>query len=132
MSGLAKYLLELGYKVSGSDTSENKYTKQLQTMGATIYIGHDSDYIDSDMTIVASTAIKETNPEVVKAKELGLKIHHRSDILELISGGFGVILGILFDDFVESGHGVFVIGAFHVLLAFDKGEFGYFNCHHLA
>ncbi len=89
MSGLAKYLLELGYAVSGTDISASKYTKQLEDMGAKIYVGHSAEYIEPDMTIVSSTAIKDTNPEIIKAKEYGLKIHHRSDILELISTGFG-------------------------------------------
>lgn len=87
MSGLAKYLLQLGCEVSGSDVQESKYTKKLEDLGAKIYIGHNADYVQSDMTVVASTAIRETNPEKMKAKELGLKVYHRSDILQIISEG---------------------------------------------
>lgn len=87
MSGLAKYLLELGCEVSGSDVQASKYTKKLEDLGAKIYIGHNADYVQNDMTVVASTAIRENNPEIIKAKELGLKIYHRSDILEMISEG---------------------------------------------
>ena len=89
MSGLAKYLLELGCTVSGSDIKESKYTKKVEELGAKVYIGHNADYVEKDMIVVASTAIREDNPEIVKAKELGLKIQHRSDILKMISEGLG-------------------------------------------
>lgn len=89
MSGLAKYLLELGMEVSGSDVQASKYTKKLEEIGAKIYIGHNADYVQSDMLVVASTAIRENNPEKMKAKKLGLKVYHRSDILEMISQGLG-------------------------------------------
>ena len=89
MSGLAKYLLELGCEVSGSDVQASKYTKKLEEKGAKITIGHNADNIKPDMTVVASTAIREDNPEKVRAKELGLKVYHRSDILKIISEGLG-------------------------------------------
>lgn len=89
MSGLAKYLLELGCTVSGSDIKESKYTKKVEALGAKVYIGHDSNHIEPDMTVVASTAIREDNPEKIRAKELGLEVLHRSDVLKLISEGLG-------------------------------------------
>lgn len=89
MSGLAKYLLELGCTVSGSDIKASKYTQKVEDLGANVYIGHDAKYIEPDMTVVASTAIKEDNPEILKAKELGIKVLHRSDVLKLISEGLG-------------------------------------------
>lgn len=88
MSALAKYLTERGAKVSGSDIAESKYTHQLKDMGAKIFIGHNKDLIEKDMIIIASSAIKENNPEIIRAKELGLKIYHRSDILKMISDEF--------------------------------------------
>ncbi len=89
MSGLAKYLLELGCQVSGSDIKESKYTKKVEALGAKVYIGHDAKYIEPDMVIVASTAIREDNPEKVRARELGLDVLHRSDVLKMISEGLG-------------------------------------------
>lgn len=89
MSGLAKYLLELGCTVSGSDIKASKYTKKVEDLGAKVYIGHDAKYIEPDMTVVASTAIKEDNPEILRAKELGIDVLHRSDVLKLISEGLG-------------------------------------------
>lgn len=88
MSALAKYLIERGYKVSGSDIAESKYTNMLKNMGATIYIGHDKNVIKKDMTIVVSSAIHEDNPELQEAKKLNLKIMHRSDMLLEISKEF--------------------------------------------
>ena len=85
MSGLAKYLLEEGHTVSGSDIEDSKYIVALRDLGAKIYIGHDADNVPSNSTVIVSTAIRETNPEVIKAKELGLKIYHRSDLLKEIS-----------------------------------------------
>ena len=89
MSALAKFLLELGCKVSGSDMTESKYCTRLAEMGAQITIGHSADNVPDDAVVVASTAIKENNPELVRAKELGLDILHRADLLKLISEGFG-------------------------------------------
>ena len=88
MSALAKYLIERGALVSGSDIQESKYTHLLEEKGVKISIGHSENNIEKDMIVVASSAIKETNPEIIKAKELGLKIYHRSDILKMISDEF--------------------------------------------
>lgn len=89
MSGLAKYLLELGCTVSGSDIKESKYTKKVEKMGATVHIGHNAEYVKEGMIVVASTAIREDNPEMVRAKELGIKVLHRSDVLKMLSEGLG-------------------------------------------
>ncbi len=88
MSALAGILASNGAVVSGSDAAESKYTHLLEKMGIKIHIGHSADLIEKDMNIVASTAIKATNPEIIRAKELGLKINHRSDILNIISKDF--------------------------------------------
>lgn len=85
MSGLAKYLLEDGHEVSGSDIVESKYINKLQELGAKIYIGHNAENVPDDAVVVKSSAIRDNNPEVLKAKELGLKIYHRSDLLEEIA-----------------------------------------------
>ena len=85
MSGLAKYLLENGCEVSGSDIVDSKYVDKLRKLGATVYIGQKAENVPADATIVASTAIREDNPEMIRAKELGLKIYHRSDVLAEIS-----------------------------------------------
>ncbi len=85
MSGLAKYLLEDGHEVSGSDIADSKYVDKIRTLGGKVYIGHSSENVPKNAIVVVSTAIKENNPELVRAKELGLKIFHRSDLLAQIA-----------------------------------------------
>ena len=93
MSGLAKYLLENGHEVSGSDINDSKYITKLRELGAKIFIGHDENNLPDDCIVVASTAIKNSNPEIQKAKRLGLEILHRSDILARVSKSEKLFLG---------------------------------------
>lgn len=85
MSGLAKYLLQKGFEVSGSDINDSKYVQNVKKLGAKVFIGHDENNLPEDCVVVASTAIRENNPEMQKAKRLGLQIYHRSDLLAEIS-----------------------------------------------
>lgn len=89
MSGLAKYLVEDDFEVLGSDIKQNRNIIELEKLGAKIFIGHDADNLPDNCIVVASTAIKEDNPELMKAKKLGLEILHRSDLLARISKGMG-------------------------------------------
>ena len=86
MSGLAKYLLEEGHSVSGSDIQDSKYIDALRKIGAEVNIGHNAENLPTDCdAVIVSTAIRENNPELVKAKDLGIKIYHRSDLLKEIA-----------------------------------------------
>ena len=85
MSGLAKYLLEDGHTVTGSDIADSKYIKALRDLGAHVTIGHSANNVPENSVVIVSTAIRENNPELIRAKELGLKIYHRSDMLNEIS-----------------------------------------------
>lgn len=87
MSGLAKYLLEDGFEVLGSDIKQNRNIVELEKLGAKVFIGHNENNLPDNCVVVASTAIKEDNPELLKAKRLGLEILHRSDMLARISKG---------------------------------------------
>lgn len=93
MSGLAKYLLENGCDVSGSDVCDGKYVEKVRKLGAAVYIGHRAENVPDDCVVIASTAIREDNPEMVRARELGLPIYHRSDLLAEISREGKVFLG---------------------------------------
>lgn len=88
MSALAKYLIERGANVTGSDVQENKYTHLLEEKGVKVTIGHNPNLIKENMIVVASSAIRSSNVEIIRAKELGLNIYHRSDILKMISDEF--------------------------------------------
>ncbi len=85
MSGLAKYLLEDGHTVSGSDIVDSKYVDKLRKLGAEVFIGQKAENVPNDAIIIKSTAIRDNNPEVIRAKELGLPIYHRSDLLAEIA-----------------------------------------------
>ncbi|MBS3997467.1 MAG: UDP-N-acetylmuramate--L-alanine ligase, partial [Hydrogenophaga sp.] len=67
MSGIAEVLLNLGYRISGSDLGENAATRRLVSLGAEVFAGHDACYIEGADAIVTSTAVKADNPEVVAA-----------------------------------------------------------------
>ena len=96
MSGLAKYLLEQGCDVSGSDICDSKYVQQLRDLGAVVHIGHSAENVPEDCVVIASTAIRANNPEIIRAKELGLPIYHRSDLLAEISRGGKFFIGFFF------------------------------------
>lgn len=93
MSGLAKYLLQEGFQVSGSDISESKYTKQLIELGGKIYIGHNAENVPNDAVVVVSSAIRESNVELMRARELGLPVYHRSDLLAELSSRKPMFIG---------------------------------------
>jgi UDP-N-acetylmuramate--alanine ligase len=85
MSALARLLLARGKKVSGSDKEENEITRELQSLGGTIHIGHDAKNVENAAIVVVSTAITEANPELKQAKARGLQILHRSDMLRALT-----------------------------------------------
>ena len=82
MSGIARVLLELGYSVSGSDLHYSDATRRLEKLGAKIYEGHFETNLEHGIdTLVVSSAIPQDNPEVLKAKSLGIPILQRAEML---------------------------------------------------
>ncbi len=81
MSGIAEVLLNLGYKVSGSDLASNAASQRLQQLGADVRIGHAADNIAGADAVVTSTAVNETNPEVVAARAAKVPIVPRAIML---------------------------------------------------
>jgi len=81
MSGIAEVMLSLGYKVQGSDLKQNKQTRRLAEQGATIFIGHAAGNIDNADAVVVSSAVDETNAEVVAAREKLMPIVPRAEML---------------------------------------------------
>lgn len=84
MSAIACVLLDLGYQVSGSDIAENALVKTLIERGAFISIGHDKRNIGGAQTVVYSSSIAEDNEERVCAREMGVEVLHRSQMLARI------------------------------------------------
>jgi len=69
MSGIAELLINFGYQVSGSDLRQTDITRRLQTLGATVYIGHDEKQVEGADVVVVSSAIHEDNPEIIAARQ---------------------------------------------------------------
>ncbi|EDP75859.1 UDP-N-acetylmuramate--L-alanine ligase [Hydrogenivirga sp. 128-5-R1-1] len=82
MSGIAQILLEMNYDVSGSDIKDNKNTEMLRSKGARIHIGHRAENVSEDTQVVVySSAVREDNPELRRAKELGIPVIPRGEML---------------------------------------------------
>jgi UDP-N-acetylmuramate--alanine ligase len=92
MSGLARILLQKGVKVSGSDMNASHVTDQLQKLGAEIRIGHSPDNVPPSSSVVYSSDIREENPELNKAKQSGLPLLHRSELLFQLMQGYSSLL----------------------------------------
>lgn len=82
MSGIAKVLLDLGFKVSGSDLNVTDTTKRLEENGAIVFAGHGAENVQEGVdTVVVSTAIPDENEEVKRAKKLNIPVIQRAEML---------------------------------------------------
>lgn len=94
MSGLAIILKNLGYKSKGSDIAESAFTKKLEKENVPFVIGHDVKNLGDASLVVYSAAIKPGNPEYDRARELGLPMLERAELLGQISCQFETVIGI--------------------------------------
>ena len=81
MSGLALIMKGLGFKIQGSDISSNKNIERLKKNKIKVYIGHNKKNIQKSTILVISSAIKQSNSEIIEAKEKQLPIYKRGDML---------------------------------------------------
>jgi len=81
MGGIAEVLANEGYQVTGSDQATNRVTSRLSDLGATVYLGHSGEQVEGACVVVVSTAIDESNPEIIRAKELRIPIVQRAQML---------------------------------------------------
>ena len=81
MSGIAEVLLNLGYRISGSDLSQSAVTQRLADLGALISIGHQAENVRGADAIVTSTAVANNNPEVIAAREARIPVVPRAVML---------------------------------------------------
>ena len=88
MSGIAEILKHWGFTVTGSDWAESETTKKLNLDGIHVVIGHDVNMVSKADIVVYTAAIKETDPELIRAKELGIQTVERADFLGLITKAF--------------------------------------------
>jgi len=91
MSGIAEVLLNLGYRISGSDLKLSPITKRLETLGARIFEGHDAPNVDDAKAVVISSAVREDNPEVREARRRQIPVIPRGELLaELMRLKYGI------------------------------------------
>lgn len=81
---MAKVLLERGYEVSGSDLKMSRAARMLQVMGARVTLGHDGDLVEGCDVVVGSSAIADSNPELRRARELGISVMTRGEALAAV------------------------------------------------
>lgn len=86
MSGLALVCHELGASVTGSDRADSSYMERLRTAGLEPVVGHDADNLPDGADVVVSTAIDEDNLELSLAREKGLAVRHRGELLAELCG----------------------------------------------
>jgi UDP-N-acetylmuramate--alanine ligase len=88
MSGIARILLARGVAVSGSDAKDSRAVLALRALGARVAVGHDAAHLpEGPATVVVSTAIRATNPELTAARERGLAVVHRAQALAALTAG---------------------------------------------
>ncbi|WP_274362613.1 UDP-N-acetylmuramate--L-alanine ligase [Paenibacillus thermotolerans] len=81
MSAIARVLLQMGYRVSGSDVAQQELTEKLAAMGAKVYIGHEASHVNGADLVVYSTAIASDDVEKQAAEALNIPVIHRSQML---------------------------------------------------
>lgn len=95
LSALAVMLLQKNYNVCGSDEKDNEQLQKLRELGAKVYIGHNKAHITKDLDLVVfSAAIEESNEELLAAKNMGIKIITRSEMLGLISSEYDCVISV--------------------------------------
>jgi UDP-N-acetylmuramate--alanine ligase len=93
MSGIAEVLLNLGYKVSGSDLRSSDTTERLAKLGGEIHIGHKAENLTNVDVVVTSTAVQEDNPEVAEARSRMVPVIPRAEMLaELMRMKYGIAI----------------------------------------
>ncbi len=84
MSGLARILLQRGHPVSGSDLKEGRALHELRALGAEVHVGHDAAVIGDAAAVVTSSAVPDDNVEVVAARERGVPLLRRAELLAAV------------------------------------------------
>ncbi len=91
MSGIAELMANLGYEVSGSDRRESEVTHRLTGLGIEVHIGHSEANVAEADAVVVSTAIDESNPEIIAARTHRIPVVRRAEMLaELMRFYYGV------------------------------------------
>lgn len=81
MSAVARLVAARGVDVTGSDKKRSAYFAALEAAGVDVRVGHDAAGVDGSDVVVISTAVRESNPELERARSLGIDVWHRSEAL---------------------------------------------------
>ena len=112
MSGIAEVLLNLGYKISGSDLKSSAITRRLAELGATIFEGHRAENMAGAEVVVASSAVSSDNPEIVEARSLHLPVIQRAEMLaELMRLKYGIAIAGMHGKTTTTSMGAAVLAA---------------------
>jgi UDP-N-acetylmuramate--alanine ligase len=87
MSGIARIMLARGLPVSGSDAKDSVTLTALRALGAAVHVGHAAEHVGDADTVVVSTAIRPSNPELAEAQRRGLRVIHRAGALASVMVG---------------------------------------------
>ncbi len=91
LSAIARVLHAWGYQVSGSDVQPSTLTKQLETEGIDVYIGHQGEQMRGADLVIMSSAVRDDNPEVLAARQSGIPVLHRTHVLgEMMADRYGI------------------------------------------
>jgi UDP-N-acetylmuramate--alanine ligase len=94
MCGIAEVLLNLGYQVSGSDLKASEATDRLVRLGGRVFVGHSAANVEGAQVVVFSTAVQADNPELEAARQGGVPVIGRAEMLaELMRMKYGVAVG---------------------------------------
>ncbi len=93
MSGIAEILLNMGYTISGSDVKLTAVTERLGTLGATVHEGHSAAHVAGAKALVVTSAVNESNLELMEARRLGIPVIPRGELLaELMRLKYGIAI----------------------------------------
>jgi UDP-N-acetylmuramate--alanine ligase len=95
VSGVARMLMAMGHDVSGSDVRESQLTLALRSEGATVHIGHQASYVEDADLVIYSTAVPDTNAELMRARELDLRVEHRAQGLGHVLAAHAQSVGVV-------------------------------------
>jgi len=93
MSGIAEVLLTLGYRVTGSDARRSETVERLERLGAKVYVGHAAAQVEGAHVVVSSSAVARDNVEVAAARQRGMPVIARAEMLaELMRLKYGIAI----------------------------------------
>lgn len=114
MSALARILAEQGRRVTGCDARASERTERLRASGIPVSLGHGPEHLAGSPVVVYSTDVPPDNPELRAARERGLEVRHRSEVLaDFLDGGRGVA--------VSGSHGKTTVSAMTALVLLEAG-----------